>query len=122
MVLPRANRLRKSKEFATVYKRGTRHTTPHLTVQALQAQGLLADCQAPTRFGISVSQKVSKRAVVRNRIKRQIRAACRQLLPKILPGWSIVISARGLASECDYSQFLRELEQLLTKARVLNGH
>lgn len=76
----------------------------------------------PTRIGISVSQKVSKKAVIRNRIKRQIRAAFRQLLPQLSPGWRLIVGVRTEASQCDYAQFLRELKQLLAKAEVLNGH
>lgn len=76
----------------------------------------------PTRIGISISQKVSKKAVVRNRIKRQIRAALRQLLPRLTPGWQLVIVVRPGAQECEYGQFLRELKQLLAEAEVLNGH
>lgn len=76
----------------------------------------------PTRIGISISQKVSKKAVVRNRIKRQIRAALRQLLPQILPGWQLVVVVRPGSQECDYAQFLRELKQLLVEIEVLNGH
>lgn len=76
----------------------------------------------PTRIGISISKKVSKKAVIRNRIKRQIRAACRTLLPRISPGWKIVVSVRVGAQECEYEHFLRELEQLLAQAEVLNGY
>lgn len=75
----------------------------------------------PTRIGISISQKVSKRAVVRNRIKRRIRAALRQLLPELLPGWLVVITVRPNAVECCYEEFLQELRQLLKKAEVLDG-
>lgn len=78
--------------------------------------------QPPTRIGISISQKVSKRAVIRNRIKRQLKAAFRQLLPKLSAGWILVIVVKPLATECDYQQFLQELEQLLVEAEVLNGH
>ncbi len=69
-----------------------------------------------------MSQKVSKRAVVRNRIKRQIQAAFRCLLPKLAPGWQLVVVAKPNAIECDYEEFLRELKQLLVNAEVLNGH
>jgi ribonuclease P protein component len=72
--------------------------------------------------GIAVSQKVDKRAVVRNRIKRQLRAAVQQLLPRIQPGWQIVIGVRPRATECEYQQFLQELEQLLADAEVLHGN
>lgn len=75
----------------------------------------------PTRIGISISQKVSKRAVDRNRIKRRIRAALRYLLPELFPGWLVVITVRPGTAECGYEEFLRELKQLLTKAEVLDG-
>lgn len=75
----------------------------------------------PTRIGISISQKVSKRAVVRNRIKRQIRAGLRQLLPKLAQGYDLVVVAHPQSIQCDYFQFLQELEQLLLNAEVLDG-
>lgn len=75
-----------------------------------------------TRFGVSISQKVSKRSVVRNRIKRQLKAAFRQLLPLLDPGWLLVIVVRPEAVQCDYEQFLQELKQLLVDAEVINGN
>jgi ribonuclease P protein component len=61
--------------------------------------------------------------VIRNRIKRQLRSAFRYLLPKISPGWQVVVVVQpAAAKECDYQQFLQELEQLLAKAEVINGH
>lgn len=78
----------------------------------------------PTRIGISISTKVSKKAVVRNRIKRQLRAAFRHLLPRISPGWLLVVVVQPAAArqECVTQQFLQELEQLLVAAEVLNGN
>lgn len=78
----------------------------------------------PTRIGISISTKVSKKAVVRNRIKRQLRAAFRYLLPRISPGWLLVVIVQPSAArqECVTKQFLQELEQLLVAAEVLNGN
>jgi ribonuclease P protein component len=80
------------------------------------------ESKPPTRIGISISQKVSKKAVVRNRIKRQIRAIFRQFLPRLSTGWQLVVVVRPGAEKCDYGQILRELEQLLAEAEVLNGH
>jgi ribonuclease P protein component len=137
VALPRANRLRRRQDFSTVYQRGSRRRSKHLTLLTLKQKQLrqVNSCskdvvetpaspqpQIPTRIGISISQKVSKRAVVRNRIKRQIRAALRQLLPEISRGCSLVIVVQPQAVQCDYIQFLRELEQLLIDAEVFNGH
>lgn len=74
----------------------------------------------PSCFGISISRKVSKRAVVRNRIKRQLKAIIRRHLPNISPGWQVVIVVRPAAVECAFDDFLRELEELLKKLTILN--
>lgn len=78
--------------------------------------------EQPSKIGVAVSLKVSKRAVVRNRIRRQVQAAMQQIMPQLPRGWLILISARSTATECDYWQFLRELEELLTRAEVIHGH
>ena len=78
--------------------------------------------EIPTRIGISISQKVSKKAVVRNRIKRQLKSATRCLLPQMENGWLLVIVVRPSAIQCDYWQFLRELEQTLRMTEVIDGY
>jgi ribonuclease P protein component len=146
VALPKAHRLKNRQDFAALFRKGMRCTTPHLTLRALRqsanlesrkqklsrssvaataAQGndvAINQSQLPSRMGISISQKVSKRAVIRNRIKRQLKAAFRQLLPKVAPGWILVIVVKPEATKCDYHQFLQELEQLLVEAEVLNGY
>lgn len=123
-MLPRANRLKHRRDFIAVYQKGIRRQTSHLALRALRfsEKAQQSQPQTPTRIGIVVSQKVSKRATVRNRIKRQIRAALRQLLPRIARGWQLVIVVRPTAQECDSSKFLQELKQLLANAEVLDGH
>ncbi|HEY9645161.1 MAG TPA: ribonuclease P protein component [Chroococcidiopsis sp.] len=131
MALPKVYRLRRRQEFASVYQLGLRRSTPNLTLRALRLAsiskpGLRNDSVEnpipPSCFGISISQKVSKRAVVRNRIKRQLHSALLHLLPRVSPGWKIVIVARSSAIQCCYKDFLQELEQLLMSAEVINGH
>ncbi len=125
-MLPDAHRLRQSKDFSAVYRRGIRRNSPHLTLRGLwhfkNAEFAVSDPLRPTRIGISISQKVSKRSVIRNRIKRQLRAALRQLLPRLSPGWDLVFVVRQTAQECKYAEFLQELEQLLVEAEVLDGN
>lgn len=122
MALPKANRLKQRRDFTAIYQRGLRRNSANLALRALrprQKEELLP--KPPSQIGISISKKVSKHAVVRNRIKRQIRVALRQLLPRIPHGWKVVIVVRESAIECDYFQFLQELEQLLVDAEVING-
>jgi ribonuclease P protein component len=146
VALPKAHRLKNRQDFSALFRKGMRCSTPHLTLRALRQSAksesgkqslsrlpmaatavegndaAIALSKLPSLLGISISQKVSKRAVVRNRIKRQLKAAFRQLLPKVAPGWLLVIVVKPLATQCDYHQFLQELEQLLVEAEVLNGY
>ena len=130
MALPKQNRLRSSRDFSKVYRKGKRAATEHLVLRALKIgsdrpkakqsvdenSSALSSC-----FGISISKKVSKRAVVRNRIKRQIKAVLRKKMPDISPGWQIVIVVRPSAIECDFADFLRELDYLLKKLKLLRA-
>ncbi len=123
MGLPQANRLKRRQDFQAVYQQGGRYNSPHLILRTLPSdRKATASSLAATVIGISISQKVSKKAVIRNRIKRQIRAAMREFLPTILPGWKIVVVVRPQAVECKYEHFLRELKQLLVKAEIIYGH
>ncbi len=138
MALPKANRLKSRKDFQAVFQEGIRRHGSYLTLRALRPSSsrvpsldAAATTTQPTdsanlvstRIGISISTKVSKRAVVRNRLKRQIAAALYKLLPKLSPGWRLVFVVKPTAAqECVREQFLQELEQLLAQAEVFNGH
>ena len=119
-MLPKHIRLRRSREFSQVYRQGRNAVSAHLVVRV---SSLPATPSEPMpRLGIVVGLKVHKRAVVRNRLKRQVRAALRTLLPRLKPSLWVVINLRPEAVQCEYGEFLRELEQLLTKLEVFHGH
>ena len=130
MALPKVHRLRRRQDFSAVYRAGLRQSTSNLTLRALRPTQEASSSvkRFPgggtplARIGISISQKVSKKAVVRNQIKRQLRAILRQFLPRISPGWQLVIVVKPSATQCGYEQFLQELKQLLISAEVINGH
>ncbi|MCC5615011.1 ribonuclease P protein component [Nostoc sp. CHAB 5836] len=139
MALPKANRLKSRKDFQAVFREGIRRHGSYLTLRALKplcstkpsletvtqtTQATESLRLASTRIGISISTKVSKRAVVRNRIKRQITAVLSNLLPKLSPGWRLVFIVKPTATEskCASPQFLQELEQLLAQAEVFDGN
>lgn len=133
MALPKANRLKSRKDFQAVFREGIRRHSSHFTLRALKPSGLKKPSLdtviseqplSSTKFGVSISTKVSKKAVIRNRIKRQITAALHELLPKLFPGWRLVIVVKPTAAEsqCVNRQFLQELKELLVKAEVFDGH
>ncbi|MEA5618171.1 ribonuclease P protein component [Cronbergia sp. UHCC 0137] len=133
MALPKANRLKSRHDFQAVFREGIRRNSSHFTLRALKPARLKEpslDAALPitnlasTKIGISISTKVSKRAVVRNRLKRQIGAALHQLLPNLAPGWRIVlvVKTNAVESECVSQQFLQELKQLLAQTEVFDGN
>lgn len=69
------DRLKKRSDFLETQKKGQKWVSKGLIIQALDnTQGL--------RFGITVTKKLSKSAVVRNRIKRRLRAVACDILPQ----------------------------------------
>lgn len=123
MTLPQPNRLKLRRDFQAVYHKGIRRTGRYFILRGIiRIPKETTQAKLATQIGISISQKVSKKAVVRNRIKRQIWAILRQFLPRLSPGWQIVIVVRPTAEGCEYAHFLRELEQLLVEAEVLDGY
>ncbi len=138
MALPKTNRLKSRRDFQAVFREGTRRHSSNFTLRALKpsltkkpslntakaTQPIDSEHLPSTQIGISISTKVSKRAVVRNKIKRRMAAALYQLLPRLLPGWRLVFIVKPIAAqqECVSQQFLQELEQLLAQAEVLDGH
>jgi ribonuclease P protein component len=128
MSLPKTYRLRRRQDFQQVYQKGRRRTGTHLSVTVLQRSRLLDDPTAAsgnlaaTCFGISIGKKVSKKAVVRNLIKRRIKGALRQSISHMLPGKMVVITCKPSIIGCDYDEILRELKKLLLTLEVMHGH
>ena len=111
-----------SQDFSRVYQAGRRAVSPHLMVRVLSSAGTVTSGKSGFKVGVVVSQKVSKRAVKRNQIKRRLRSAIAILMANLPPDLWIVISARPGADQCKYDEFLRELKQLFTQLEVIHGH
>jgi len=87
----KSSRLLNSADFGHVFTCGSRkHGKYFLVVCCVNTLGY-------ARLGIAVSRKVSKKAVVRNRIKRQIRESFR-LNKELLSGMDCVVVAKFSAA------------------------
>ncbi len=74
-----------------------------------------------SRFGIVVSKKIDKRAVVRNRIKRFFRDALSALVKVIMPGHDILIIVKKEVLCKTGKENLIAIKSILEKAGVLQN-
>ena len=98
--MKRRHRLSRSRDFDAVYRRGRSVSTRYLVLYSFprEDEGLT---EAEPRLGLAVSRKVGG-AVVRNRLKRRLRAAFTELAGSLGPGSDYVLVARpGLADAAE---------------------
>ncbi len=107
--MQRAYRLRKNKQFQYVYRRGKSSASRELV--------LLHARNPRLQVGFSVSRKVGK-SVVRNRIKRKLREQFRLLLPRLKPGFYVVVAREG-AAKADSKALGAALLQLARRQGLL---
>ncbi len=73
--------LRNQKKFDLVNLHGKKVSSPYFMVVIAQNFSLIqTDSQNPTFLGMKVSKKISKKAYIRNKIKRRIRHLMRLML------------------------------------------
>jgi ribonuclease P protein component len=101
-MLPQHLRLKRSQDFHAVRQAGRRWRGKLISLSVLPS-GL-----PHSRYGFVVSRSVGA-AVVRNRVKRRLRAAVRSLLPHLVEGYDAVIIAHPPAAEATF----QELEEML---------
>lgn len=95
-MLPKANRLSSERDFKRVYQKGQKFSGSFFYGK------LLANHAGNPRFGIVISAKVSKSAVVRNKIKRQIRAGIKTAISNsklAISNYDVIISVNRLPNE-----------------------
>lgn len=104
--------LNKNREFSRIYSRGMSYVSPVLVVYILKNR------ENTARMGITTSKKIGN-AVQRNRARRVMREAYRALLPRIRPGFDIVLVARKKTWSIKMGEVLKILSKNLSQARVL---
>lgn len=68
----------------------------------------------PARFGFIVSKQVGT-AVVRNTIRRRLKAICAEALPSVRVGADVVIRALPSSADSDYQSLRAEVRRALEK-------
>lgn len=112
-MLPKRNRIKKRKDFERIFRHG----------KEAEYDGLLLKVKASdqpfSRFGFIVSNKVSKKAVVRNRIRRQLHEVVRKLLPEIKTSVDGVFITRPGFQNRDLPSLEKTVWQTFRKANLI---
>lgn len=87
-MLAKKNRLKNKKDIENVFKKGKTKTGKLVFLKIFKNNLDIS------RFAFIVSTKISKKAVIRNKIKRQLREIVRKNLSNIKSGVDIVIIAK----------------------------
>ncbi len=98
-------------DFQRVWDDGKSYSHPLVILRA-RANGM-EQC----RFGFVAGKKIGK-ATVRNRAKRLMREAIRPRLPKIAPGWDIILIARSGAGTATLNDVNTAIGILLQRAKL----
>lgn len=72
-----------------------------------------------SRFGVVVGLKVHKKAVRRNLVKRRLREILRANLPKIKPGYDVMIMTQPKSVETEYAELETQVLSCLKKLGLL---
>ena len=107
--------LRKQSDFARIYKQG-KSKSSRFAVILYRRNGLRF-----TRTAFVSSKKVGN-SVERNRSRRLMRAAYRNLEPNIKSGYDIIFVARAAIIGCKEPEVERQLKKTLESAGILTGN
>lgn len=111
-MLKRENRLRKKKDFDAIFKQGDFKKTSFIFFITKKNN------LEYSRFGIIVNKKVSKKAVIRNKIKRRIREIIRKKENEMTKGLDVIIMPYKEIKTKLFQEIEQEIEWGLNKLKI----
>lgn len=114
-MLPRPNRIKKNTEIERVFKRGKKFKEDFLILIAT------GNNLNQARFGFIVSQKISKKAVLRNKLKRRLREIVRSKLKEFKKGRDVIVMAVPGLETKDFWEIKNTINKLFKKAKCLKN-
>lgn len=112
-MLPKINRLKKKKDFENIFKEGKIFRGDFLIIREVK-NGL-----NETRFGFVVSNKISKKAVVRNKIRRRLRDIVRKNLSSFKKGIDVAVIALNGLEKKSFLEVKELTESILKKSKLI---
>ncbi len=112
-MLTRGNRITRGTDYRAVVRGGARCAGSHTVTHVVSTSE-----QRPPRFGFIVSKHVGG-AVVRNTVRRRLKAICAEALPDVRVGADVVIRALPTAAAADFSSLRAEVIRCLERKAAL---
>lgn len=112
-MLPQHERLKRRIDFETLRQKGKRLNRRSLSLVVIKTS------EAERKAGFIVTKRLSKKAVTRNRIKRQMRAAYLLHRSHLKQGYLFLFIARQAALDCSFAQLSQQMESVLNEAEAI---
>lgn len=112
-MLAKENRLRKDKDIKQAYKKGRFVNLDWLTLK------VAPNNLDTTRFAFLIGVKVSKKAVIRNRIKRQVSEVMRLKISEISKGYDVLVIVKPQAVGKEYRDIEKVALGALKRGKLL---
>lgn len=108
-------RLKKRAQFLEIQQKGKKFKTKNFLFVCSHSE--------KSRIGITVTTKVHKRAVVRNKLKRRVREVYRKLFQYLIKEQDVVVIAYQTAIDLEYLEIKKEINYAFRKLGLLvNKH
>ncbi len=117
-MLAKDYRIRDKGTFLRIFKKGNSFYTKNFIYRWMENRTPKAASE--TRFAFIVSNKVEKRAVYRNKIRRQLQAIAQKLISRVKKGYDIVIITKGGILEVDFQEIENQFEYFINKNQLNN--
>ncbi|PIP33761.1 ribonuclease P protein component [Candidatus Falkowbacteria bacterium CG_4_10_14_0_2_um_filter_48_10] len=111
-MLPKIARIRKKKAHEAIYQHGQRVSGRFLRII------ILANNLSFNRFGFVVGAKISKKAVMRNKIKRRLRALVAEKNSSWLQGYDFLFLAFPASQDQKSQALSQDLTVLLRRLKI----
>jgi ribonuclease P protein component len=113
MPLKKRYRVRSKTDFQEIYTKGRSVSNKAVVLYVLPVR-----TAGEPRIGVAAGKKLGS-AVIRNRAKRLLREAARDLWPRVKPGVTMLLIARAGARESTFAEMTARVKEVMSRAGVL---
>lgn len=112
-MLPKVNRIKKKKDFEIIFKKGTTFKNNLFVLKVVKKNF------GKSRFGFIVSSKISKKAIVRNKVRRRLEEIIKAEVANIMGSVDIILISLSGIEKKEFSETREALHNLLIGAEII---